>query len=73
MVAISVSSKGKAIVAVVITAYILVIAALIVLAVSIFLNNKAKRALAFLGVALIVSAGVMVMVELGLTASGSNT
>lgn len=69
MVEISVSSRGKALVAVVITAYILVILALITLAVSIFVDSKAKKVLSFVGVALIVAAGVMVMVELGLSTS----
>lgn len=52
--------------AVVITAYVLVIASLISLAVSIFVDGKPRRALVFLGVALVVSAGIMVLVELGL-------
>ena len=69
MVELEVSPRGRAMVAIVITAYILVVLSLVDFAVAIFVSGRAQQALVFLGVALVVAAGVMVLVELGLAAA----
>lgn len=69
MVELEVSPRGRAMVAIVITAYILVVLSLVDFAIAVFVEGRPRQVLVFLGVALVVAAGVMVLAELALAAS----